>query len=193
MRRLAKCWVVAVIAWAGVHTSPCAASERYISSVDDAKAIYGAFLTQWMGKGDAPTNVADKAAEPTAEDVEQYTECAGERNKSTNWTTGGSSADFESALASLARVEPIDATQWRATDPGELIANGQSVGAAVDAGYAGGLMTLSAISFNETRDIAMLAYSFQCGRLCGQGGIVMFNRTSRGWVQSKRQCGSWVS
>lgn len=194
MRRLAKFWMTAAIAGMGVGTAIASAGEATINSTDDAKAIYAAFLGQWKGKEGAPLQVANAAAEPTPEEIKEYSECAsGKKGGSVHWTQSTSATELEAVLSSLAGVKLVDAKKWEAADPGDLIAKGQSVDAAVRSGFDRGLMTLSAISFNETHDIAMFSYSFVCGRLCGNGGTVMFNRTSSGWVQNKRRCRSWLS
>lgn len=182
------------IACMGVCTAVGSADEAASNSADDAKAIYGAFLGRWAGRDGAQIQVANAAAEPTPDEIKEYNECASEKKGgSIHWTQGTSDTELKAALSSLAGVKLVDAKEWEAADSGDLIAKGRPVDAAVRSGIARGLMTLSAISFNETHDIAMLSYSFVCGSLCGNGGAVMFNRTSKGWVQSKRPCSSWLS
>lgn len=147
-----------------------------------------------MCKDNAPMNVANTAVRPTPEDIGQYNECvSGGTGRSVHWITSTTDVDLNSALSSLPRVNLVDPKHWQPVDPGRFIAKGQSVGAAVDAGIANGLMTLGAISFNEAHDTAMLTFSFVCGSLCGHGGVAMFKKTSKGWVQSKQPCGSWIS
>lgn len=184
----------ALMGWMGMHAMPCLANDTASSSAADAKAIYVAFLTQWMGKDDAPTNVADTAKQPTPDDIGHYTQCAGsDESGSIRWVSGTTDADLRNAIGSLARVKLVAPAQWQAVDPSDLIAHGRSADAAVEAGFAGGLMTLSAISFNQAHDVALFTFSFECGRLCGHGGTVMFTKTPRGWVQDRRSCDSWMS
>jgi hypothetical protein len=194
MSRAAKCLMIVTVGWMGVHVPGCLADETNAGSTGDAKEIYSAFLARWMGKYGAPMNVANSAVRPTPEDIGQYSECAADgTGKSARWVTGTTDADLKSALSSLPRVNLVDPKRWQPMDPGGLIAKGQSFGAAVNAGINGGLMTLSVISFNERHDTAMLTFSFVCGSLCGHGGAVMFKKTSKGWVQSKQPCSSWMS
>ena len=194
MRRLAKFWMTAAITCMGMCTAIGLADEAAINSTDDAKAIYGAFLGQWKGKEGAPLQVSSKAAEPTPEEIKEYDECAsGKKGGSVRWARSTSDIELKAALSSFVGVKLVDAKEWEAADPGDLIAKGKPVDAAVRSGFDRGLMTLSAISFNETHDIAMFSYSFTCGSLCGNGGTLMFNRTPGGWVQNKRRCSSWLS
>lgn len=194
MHWIAKCLMIAVVAWMGAHAATCLAGEAAGDRAEDARAIYGAFMAQWMGKDDAPISVASTVRQPSQEDIDQYNECAGGgKGRSIHWTTGTTDADIKSALAPFDRVKLVDPKRWRAADPGELIAKGESVDVAVKHGIDGGLMTLSAISFNEAHDIAIFSFSFVCGGLCGHGGTVMFKKTSRGWVQGKEPCSSWMS
>lgn len=194
MRRASIYLMTAVVAWMGVIGARCLAHETMASNADDAREIYDAFLTQWMGKDNAKTNVASTATQPTPKDIDQYNECtSGGKGSSTHWTTSTTDADLKSALAPLPRINLVDPKRWQAADPGRLITKGQSVDTAVETGVANGLMTLSAISFNKTHDIAMFTYSFACGSLCGNGGVVMFKKTPRGWVRSKQHCSNWIS
>jgi hypothetical protein len=194
MSQAVKCLMIAAIAWTGVHAARCSADEAKAGHTSDASAIYSSFLAQWMKKDGAPMNVANSAARPTPEDIAQYSECAsGGAESSVRWITDTTDADLNSALSSLPRVKLVDPKHWQPVDPGNLIAKGQSVGTAVNAGIDNGLMTLSVISFNEAHDTAMLTFSFVCGSLCGHGGAVMFKKTPEGWVQSKEPCSSWMS
>ena len=194
MRQAAKCLMVGVIALMGAHVATCQADETAVSAADDAKEIYGAFLTQWKGKHDVLTNVANTVARPTTEDIAKYNACAGSASRqNVHWTTSTTDADIKNALVSLSRINLVDPEHWQAADPSTLIAEGQSVDTAVETGMANGLMTLSAISFDEMHHTAVFSFSFICGSLCGHGGIVMFKKTPKGWVQSRQLCGSWMS
>ena len=191
MRRVLASLMIAVVAWLGVPAARCLAHQTKAGIASDAKEIYAAFLTEWLGKDDAPVNVANTAVQPTQQDIAQYNECVS--GVDTHWTAGSSDEDLKSALSSLPRINKVDPKHWRAMDPGRLIAKGQSVDAAVRAGITNGLMTLSAISFNDAHDTAMLNFSFVCGGLCGNGGTVMFKKTPKGWVRSEQRCNSWMS
>lgn len=194
MGQAAKYSMVVVFALTGLRAALCLAGEGATRPADDTNEIYRAFLSQWKGKNDAPTNVAKTVTLPTREDIAQYNECAGDGGgRRAHWTTSTTDADLRNALASLPGVHMVDPKHWQAADPGRLIAQGQSVDTAVDTGIANGLMTLSAVSFDEARSAAMFNYSFVCGGLCGNGGTVMFQKTTTGWVRSQKRCSSWRS
>jgi len=87
----------------------------------------------------------------------------------------------------------VDPKTWKPSDPRDAIARGKSIEAAVENGFAKGLYAFSAIAFNASHTTAALSYSFVCGMLCGNGGVVVFNKTNRGWVKSDENCGIWIS
>jgi PIN domain nuclease of toxin-antitoxin system len=55
-----------------------------------------------------------------------------------------------------------------------------------------GLFSLSEIIFDKRHLNAVVAYSFVCGGLCGNGNTVMLKKTGQKWKIYKR-CGGWVS
>lgn len=55
-----------------------------------------------------------------------------------------------------------------------------------------GLFTLSEIVFDKEHCHAVVAYSFVCGGLCGNGGTLVLRRTGQMWKVTKR-CGGWIS
>lgn len=161
---------------------------------NDTAQIYAAFLGGWAGKAQSPLNISKLVELPTPDEIKQYTECAREDgNERIRWMKISPDRDISGILVKLPNVTWIDAKKWHAVDPGALIAKGQSVDSAVDAGISHGLMTLSAITFNQQHDVAMFTYSFRCGSLCGNGGTIMFKRSPAGWVRSKVSCGGWES
>jgi hypothetical protein len=84
-------------------------------------------------------------------------------------------------------------TERTLRDPGNAIGRGESVDDAVERGIAAGVMTLSEIVFNTPHTRAVMSYSFHCGRLCGNGGAVLFVNHQGKWVRAKQVCGGWVS
>jgi len=91
------------------------------------------------------------------------------------------------------RVRLVDPKTHTISDPGEAIAQGQSVDDAVEAGFARGLLTLSEIVFDGSHTHAAFNYSFHCGRLCGHGATVVFQLRGGKWRRSKAYCGSWIN
>ena len=160
----------------------------------DIAAMYEAFLNHWNGKSHEPINVAASADAPSPDDLKQYADCAKEIGKpNTHWIPGSKINDLTTVLGKPASVHFIDPKKWRPLDPGALIGSGASVGSAVSAGMAQGLVTLSAVTFNKAHDFAVFNFSFVCGGLCGSGFIVVFYKTPKGWVQSKSTCGGYMS
>jgi hypothetical protein len=100
---------------------------------------------------------------------------------------------LRSVFAANKKVRLVDPETHQIRDPGDAIRQGQSVDDAVNAGFNAGLLTLSEIGFNAKRERAALRYSFHCGRLCGHGGTVLFEKKDGKWVRSKKSCGSWMS
>jgi len=98
-----------------------------------------------------------------------------------------------SQLSKLAWVRVVDPATWQANDPEDLIAKGTPVDKAVDRGFSKALLTLSTVAFDVSGHFAALNYSFVCGRLCGNGGAVLFERNGHSWVRSNKQCGNWMS
>jgi len=82
----------------------------------------------------------------------------------------------------------------RKNDPSRAIfRQGKSVNDAVESAFANGLLEISEIAFDSTRQFAVMSYSFFCGGLCGHGGPLVFQRTGEGWKASQRRCGTWIS
>ena len=160
------------------------------SAMQDQSEIYKTFLTQWIGTEQKPINVSRTAETPSAADMKDFTECAA---SSTRWATPAPANDITGQISQLSYVRPTDPKTWKPQDPQNLIAHGQSIGSSVDSGFSHGLMTLSAVVFDTTHHTAALKYSFVCGGLCGNGGTVIFIKTSHGWARSKKACGTWIS
>jgi hypothetical protein len=77
-------------------------------------------------------------------------------------------------------------------DPERTIGKGRSIEDAVRNGFAHGLVTLSEIRFDKGHKQAIVSYSFFCGSLCGNGGIVVLEKTETGW-RRKSRCQDWIS
>jgi hypothetical protein len=58
--------------------------------------------------------------------------------------------------------------------------------------FEGGLFTLSEIVFDKRQLHAVVAYSFVCGGLCGNGNTVTLRKIGEKWMIHKR-CSGWVS
>ena len=186
MLRLA---LIAAISLCAGCASPTVESH-YTAAGTDAAEIYGKFLDDWTGKEKDPVNVSISAKKPTAEELEELSDCA---DKSTKWLPTGSIDDLTNLVGNLSYVHLVDPNKWSALDPGKLIAQGKPVDSAVKSGFDHGLMTFSAVVFDSPHKTAAFMYSFSCGMLCGHGGIVTFRKEQDRWVKSKNECGQWMS
>jgi hypothetical protein len=66
------------------------------------------------------------------------------------------------------------------------------VGESVKRAFETGLFTLSEIAFDKEHHHAVVAYSFVCGTLCGNGNTLVLKKVGQAWRVTKR-CGGWVS
>ena len=190
MPTLALAALMAVSSW----QSQVAIASEESSSTNDASQIYTAFLEHWHGSGHDTLNVSRIAKPPTKEEIDGFTSCASEENaQKPEWDQASEAKDLESDIGELAYVRLMDPEEWHSTDPEDLMSKGQSVESAVDAGFAGGLLTFSTIVFDKSHETAAITYSFVCGSLCGNGGSVIFKKTPKGWVQNEKSCGMWMS
>lgn len=160
-----------------------------VSEANVAGPIYRAFLDGWTGNGKSPINVSLKANAPSPGDLKQFADCTGHAH----WIGTGTVSDISSLLTGLAYVRLVDPDTWAPRDPGDAIAKGEAVDSAVRSGFDQGLLTFSAIAFDESHQFAAFTYSFVCGRLCGNGGSVIFKAAPGGWARTHKQCGGWIS
>jgi len=79
----------------------------------------------------------------------------------------------------------------RAIDEQEQVTDKQ-VEDAVKKAFETGLFALTEIRFDKQRRHALVAYSFVCGQLCGNGALLILKKSKGRWKVSK-VCGSWVS
>jgi hypothetical protein len=162
------------------------------ASPSDVADIYGTFLDAWTGKEKDPLNVSISAKAPSSEELKEIAGCVTSAG-AINWLQAEPLADLTSALGQISYVHLVDPASWGPQDPGDLIAQGKPVDSAVKSGFENGLLTFSAIVFDESHSTAAFTYSFVCGRLCGSGGAVVFHKQSNGWAQASKQCGEWIS
>lgn len=90
-------------------------------------------------------------------------------------------------------VRVVDSKKYKVQDPGDAIRKGQPVDDAVAAGFAAAVFTFSEIVFDASHTHAAFSYSFNCGALCGHGGIVVYELKNGKWGQSENKCGRWIS
>lgn len=78
------------------------------------------------------------------------------------------------------------------TIEGEEKVSNQELDDPVKQGFGTALFSLTEIIFDKTHHYALVAYSFWCGSLCGNGSTMILKKTGKGWRVSK-VCGSWIS
>lgn len=157
---------------------------------NEAAALYRIFLDDYAGKDGQPINVSRRAEAMTAEQLDELKRCTDGGHA---WSPTKPVDDLGPAIGALSYVRLVDAEHWKPQDPGALIGKGYSVDRAVAQGMAAGLLTLSAVTFDASHRAAAFAYSFRCGALCANGGVVLLARAGAGWAISDRQCGMWMS
>jgi len=87
----------------------------------------------------------------------------------------------------------VDPAKHKARDPEDAIKHGQTVDKAVEEGFVHALFSFSEIVFDASHTHAAFSYSLYCGRLCGNGGTVVYELTNGKWQSSSRSCGFWIS
>jgi hypothetical protein len=55
-----------------------------------------------------------------------------------------------------------------------------------------GVFAVSEIAFDKDHRFAVVAYSFVCGELCGNGSTLVLRKSGQNW-KVVRRCGGWVS
>jgi hypothetical protein len=157
--------------------------------------MYGAFLDSWSEGGKYTVNVY-KAAQLPTQDPGDFTECAQKLGEpATQWGESYSFRNLRSVIGELPYVHFIRSTDLRALGRGRSAAEAATETTIIQAGFAHSVVTLSAITFNKQRTLAMFHFSSVCGGLCGYGHVVAFKRTPNGWVLQKKSaaCGAWMS
>jgi hypothetical protein len=162
------------------------------SDKDDVGTIYTTFLKAWHEKNHSSFNLSRSAvpAQQNGVNHQFYTvECGGIKN--VRELPSYSTNDLSNIAANLSFAHVVD--KWHPLDVDALVAKGESEESAVTKAYENGLMILNAITFDDTQNVAIFAYSFTCGPLWGSGGVAVFRRTATGWVQIQTDCAPWVS
>ena len=154
----------------------------------DRIAIYKTFLTDWQAGSESPLNVAN-ATDPFLPERDELQGCMkgfSKRNRAI------ATHQFSNEFADD-RIRLLDPAYYKPPTMSDLMSQKHDLDNAVDAAVKTGLMSLSEIIFNHEHQLAAFQFSFQCGRLCGNGGTVIYERRNGQWRHSKRRCGSWVS
>ena len=112
---------------------------------------------------------------------------------------------LETSLVADTKVVLVDPDRQQKTiaenDPQKLIkkavdehgrVTNEEVDASVKNAVSTALFRLSEIVFDKQHRRAVVAYSFTCGMLCGNGNTLVLKKVGHDWKVAKR-CGGWVS
>jgi hypothetical protein len=154
----------------------------------DQMAIYKAFLADWHTDPKTPLNVANTtdSFRPERDDLQGCMR---------SFPKGSRAMEVHLFPEQFAtdRIHLLDPAKYKVPEVGDFMHRGEDLDNAVQTAFEAGLMSLSEIIFDQTHHFAALNFSFQCGRLCGHGGTVIYERWNGHWRRSKRSCGSWLS
>jgi hypothetical protein len=157
-------------------------------------AVYRAFLQSWFEDSKASINLSIR--------TEESDEGLGEEHcfegVAMEPASGGPRVFRAEDLLLLGpyRFHLVDPREHeklvKQNDPENGIGKGRDVDAAVENGFAHGLFTLGEVRFNRSHTLAVIAFRFHCGMLCGHGGTVLLKKVNGVW-RRKEMCGQWVS
>lgn len=161
----------------------------------DQQAIYRAFLASYSNGSGSIVNLSSQTTAFHPDDTDLKGCLAG--------------MDLSPAESSMIHSVPSDLLPARGfrlvdparqlkevkrNDPGTLIQQGDSVDDAVKRGFASGLLNLSEIIFSSNHRYAAFQYSFYCGRLCGNGALLIYENVNGTWKEAKdKHCSFWES
>jgi len=159
----------------------------------DQIAVYRAFLADYNSGSKSPLNVAN-ITDPFDSNTDSD-EKSGRDSclRAFPHHISASEVHLLPGEFASAKIRLVDPTKHKFADPGDYIHSPQDVDSAVEAGFAHGLMTLSEVVFDTPHGFAAFSYSFTCGRLCGNGGTVIYQLRRGRWERSARRCSSWMS
>lgn len=163
-------------------------------------AVYQAFLRFYAKGGDTVLHVADTTDWLDWSELKQDADCSrsfGHLKFDEPKQSGPTVHRLDPSLVVAGRIELVDSAHQsekvRENDPSKTMREGKGVDRAVSDAFASGLLSLSEIAFDKEHNKALMSFSFFCGKLCGNGAVVMLKRVGRNWKVTKRSCGESVS
>jgi len=167
-------------------------------------AVYRVFLKIFPKDGDDTLNVANQTEPFDRSELPDDADCSKSLDLEPPPPIRPLVHKLDPAIAKNLRVVLVDPdVQTRIVkenDPQKLMKSAgegkqvtdKQVTEAVDKAFQTGLLTLSEIIFDKQHRHAFLYFSFFCGRLCGNGGVLILKKTRGKWKLDK-ECGGWVS
>jgi hypothetical protein len=163
-------------------------------------AVYQTFLRFYTNDSDNVLYVADTTEWLDISDVKHDADCSqsfGQMEFDSPKQTDPTIHTLDHNLAVDGHIALVDSAgqseKVKQNDPSKTMREGKSVDRAVNDAFASGLLTLSEIVFDKDHGKAVMSYSFFCGKLCGNGAVVLLKRVGRKWRVTKQSCGEWVS
>ncbi|HKV92923.1 MAG TPA: hypothetical protein VJW20_10275 [Candidatus Angelobacter sp.] len=163
----------------------------------DQIAIYRTFLENYAA-GPAPLHVANRTdvlpIDESADSSEDVSDdpCLKDlkRLKLVNEKEAGTTMHMlDPSLAIKDRIILVDPNaqriQVKANDPSKTMREGKTSEEAVNHAFATGLLTMSEIVFDQRHRVALMSFSFWCGRTCGHGAVFLFKKTGKKWKIAK--------
>ncbi|HKD81668.1 MAG TPA: hypothetical protein VKH81_18390 [Candidatus Angelobacter sp.] len=168
-------------------------------------AIYRTFLENYVG-APPPLHLAnrtealpiDEADDSTEDDSDARCLKDFKKLKLVNEKEAGTVVHtLDPSLATKDHIILVDpdaqGIQVKANDPSKTMREGKTSEDAVNQAFATGLLTMSEIVFDQRHRVAIMSFSFWCGRTCGHGAVLLFKKTGKRWKISKRPCVEWIS
>jgi hypothetical protein len=168
----------------------------------DQLAIYRAILGGWMDNGKG-THAVHLAIQTTPFHLDDMDADCGKGLQMNEGTEGEAHRFRQQDLPALRSgqmkpdtirlVEPeAQAKEVAENDPDKSIHKGISIDAAVENGFAHGLVTLGEIHFDKVHLHAIVWYGFTCGSRCGNGATVILEKKNGVWGL-RQHCSNWIS
>ena len=160
----------------------------------EQQTIYRNFFSSYSNGSGATANVADTTMRFQPQDMDRQG-CLKKLNlepdpvkvhKLTSAALPGHGFVLVDAEAGRAKV--------RANDPEASIGQGKKIEDAVRQAFAAGLLSVSEIVFSQDHRYAVFQFDFSCGRLCGNGALVIYENDGGTWKAVRQTgCSRWIS
>jgi hypothetical protein len=143
--------------------------------------IYKTFLQSYVGGLQSGVNLANTTTPLHLSSDMTKPDCLVGIDPEAVASAGQVSHLLGNEISSVGRINLVDPKHYRLADPGAAIEKGKSIDEAVRTGFSAGLLNLSEIAFSRDHDVAVMKYSFVCGRLCGNFETLFFQKVDGQW------------
>jgi hypothetical protein len=194
---------VGTVAFAAVTLGVAGQGEKTKPKVSDQPlsaeqvAVYRTVLAEWGGGEKLSVNLAALTYQQSDSDFGSDKACASKYGMEAPGSEVHRIRAEDVAMLGPEEIRLIDpdrgAADVKKNDPEKGMRVGMSVDDAVRNGFNHGLFSFSEIRFNKGHTRAMVAYSFVCGGLCGNGSTVVLEKQRDGGWKQVTICGGWIS